>query len=179
MKTRFLVLSGLFTALLVLGAFIKIPFIFGVPLTLQNMFVFIAALVLGKRGWIPVLVYLAAGLAGVPVFAYGGGIGYILHPTFGYLLGFLVASLLIGFLRVEKHYAVINALVCLAGVITIYAIGIPYLYVIKTMYLNAAVDIKALLTNAMLVFLPGDILKAGIAVFFGHILKKHGVAYED
>lgn len=179
MKTKFLVISGLFTALVVIGAFIKIPFVFGVPLTLQNMFVFIAALVLGKRGWVPVLVYLAAGLAGVPVFAYGGGIGYILHPTFGYLLGFLVAALLIGFLRVNKHYCFVNGLVCVAGVLAIYAIGIPYLYVIKTMYLNTTVELHALLKNAMLVFLPGDIVKAGIAVFVAYMLKKHGVVYED
>jgi biotin transport system substrate-specific component len=47
-------------------------------------------LLLGKRAWRAVLAYLICGLAGLPVFALGGGPWYVFSPTFGYLMGFLL-----------------------------------------------------------------------------------------
>ena len=87
-KTVRLVLCALFAALIAVGAFIKIPIPY-IPLTLQTLFTMLAGLMLGGRlGAISVCVYVAIGLAGLPVFTQGGGQMYVLKPTFGYLIGF-------------------------------------------------------------------------------------------
>ena len=98
-STRDLVLIPLFAALFSIGAFIKIP-IGLVPASLQTIFVLLAGMLLGaRRGALAVLLYLLLGLIGLPVFTAGGGPGYILHPTFGYLLGMLPAAWLAGKFR--------------------------------------------------------------------------------
>ena len=91
-------LCALFTALITVGAFVQIQFPV-VPITLQTLFVILCALLLGaRRSAVSVGLYLFLGLAGLPVFTKGGGPGYVLQPTFGYLLGFLVAAVAVGFL---------------------------------------------------------------------------------
>ena len=77
-STKKIVLCGLFVALMAIGAFIRIP-IPMLPITLQTMFVLYAAVILGGRlGAVSVLVYVIMGLIGVPVFAEGGGIWYVM-----------------------------------------------------------------------------------------------------
>ena len=94
--TRDLILCGLFTALIIVGAFIKIP-VPVVPFTLQFLFTMLAGLLLGgKLGAISVSVYIILGLMGIPVFAQGGGVGYVLMPTFGYLIGFAIGAYVTG-----------------------------------------------------------------------------------
>ena len=95
-KTRELVLFSLFTALTAIGAFIRVPVPL-CPFTLQLLFTTLAGLILGsKKGAASVAVYVALGLAGVPVFTQGGGPGYIFQPTFGYLLGFIAGAWFMG-----------------------------------------------------------------------------------
>ena len=95
-----LAVNGLFTALIAVGAFIKISIPvqpFPMNFTLQFFFVLLAGLLLGgKQAFFCVLTYLAVGLAGVPVFAAGGGPAYLLRPTFGFLLGFAAAAWVTG-----------------------------------------------------------------------------------
>lgn len=87
LKTNQMILSALFTALISIGAFIKIP-IPVVPFTLQFLFTMLAGLLLGGRlGTLSVLVYILLGLVGLPVFTEGGGLAYLLKPTFGYIIG--------------------------------------------------------------------------------------------
>lgn len=87
--TRDLVLFALFTALIAIGAFIRIPVPF-CPFTLQLLFTTLAGLLLGsRRGAASVAVYVFLGTIGLPVFTSGGGPSYIFQPTFGYLLGFI------------------------------------------------------------------------------------------
>ena len=82
-STKNLILIGLFAALIVAGAFIKIPIPY-VPFTLQFLFILFAGMLLGKRlGLLSQVVYLLIGLTGAPVFTNGGGPGYVLQPTFG------------------------------------------------------------------------------------------------
>ena len=91
-----LILCALFAALIAVGAFIKIPVPF-VPFTLQLLFTTLAGIVLGpKYGALSVGVYILIGLCGVPVFTQGGGPGYVLQPTFGYLIGFLIGTFVTG-----------------------------------------------------------------------------------
>ncbi len=81
-NTRYAAYTGLFTTLIILGAFIKIP-VPVIPFTLQFLFVSLAGLLLGaKYGGLSVFIYAALGLAGLPVFTAGGGITYVVFPTF-------------------------------------------------------------------------------------------------
>ena len=76
-KTKNLILCGLFTSLIVVGAFIRIP-IPVVPFTLQLLFTMLAGLLLGgKWGAASVCIYIVLGLMGLPVFAEGGGLAYV------------------------------------------------------------------------------------------------------
>ncbi|MCL2296757.1 MAG: biotin transporter BioY [Proteobacteria bacterium] len=83
---------------LALAVSAKIQFPFGaVPFTMQTYVVLVLGALLGKRlACASVLLYLAQGLAGLPVFAIGGGLAYLASPTFGYLVGFLPAAMLVG-----------------------------------------------------------------------------------
>lgn len=84
------------TMLLTLAAKVSIPFI-PVPATFQTMAVAFIAAVLGWRmGVATVALYIVEGLAGLPVFAAGGGLGYVMSPTFGFILGWLPMAYVIG-----------------------------------------------------------------------------------
>lgn len=96
-QLKLMIYSALMATLTAVGAYIAIP-IGPVPIVLQNLFIMLAGLLLGGR-WalISVGVYLLAGVVGLPVFAGGtGGIGKLVGPTGGYLLGFAAAAYWIG-----------------------------------------------------------------------------------
>ena len=93
---RNMILCALFAALIAVGAFIKIP-VPVVPFTLQYLFTMLSGLMLGSKwGLAAVGIYIALGLAGLPVFAQGGGIGYVLQPSFGYIIGFALGAFVTG-----------------------------------------------------------------------------------
>jgi biotin transport system substrate-specific component len=94
-QTRSLLLIALMAALTGVGGFIRIP-VSPVPFTLQTLFVYLSADLLGKKGALSQIIFITLGLVGVPIFAMGGGIGYILQPTFGYLLGFPIGAWVVG-----------------------------------------------------------------------------------
>ena len=96
MKTSDLVYCSIFTVLIAVGAFIKIP-IPVVPFTLQVLFTTMSGLLLGaKLGAVSVGMYIFSGLIGLPVFTEGGGIWYLFKPSFGYIIGFLIGSYVTG-----------------------------------------------------------------------------------
>lgn len=84
-------------ALMVLGAKARfiLPFT-DIPFTLQTFSLTLVILLFNKRAPAVLSSYLILGLLGAPVFALGGGPFYLLSPTFGYLLGFIIASLWAG-----------------------------------------------------------------------------------
>ena len=98
LSTRELVLCALFSALTAVGTYIRIPLPM-LTLTLQFFFTNLAALLLGRKlGAFAAAGYVLAGLAGLPIFAGGsGGVAYVLHPTFGYLVGFIAGAWAAGF----------------------------------------------------------------------------------
>ena len=82
-KTKDRILCAMFVALIAIGAFLKIP-VPVVPFTLQFLFTTLAGLLLGgKKGCLSVCLYIILGLIGLPIFAQGGGIGYLFQPSFG------------------------------------------------------------------------------------------------
>ncbi len=106
LKTKGMVLCALFAALTGVGALIAIPLPFTpVPITLQTFFIFLAGALLGKYlGALSQLIYLLLGVVGLPVFAKGSsGIGALLGPSGGYLVGFIPAAFLVGYLLERRE----------------------------------------------------------------------------
>ena len=167
-----MVLTALFVALTAVGAFLKIP-AGAVPFTLQILFTFLAGILLGP-GWgaLSQLIYVLLGLAGVPLFTGGGGLGYVLQPTFGFLLGLIPCAALTGALtRGEKPAGTLRlALACAAGLAALYAAGLPYLALIRTVYLGGNVSAAEIIRGGMLIFLPWDALKVAAAVILSKAL---------
>ncbi|MDO5408028.1 MAG: biotin transporter BioY [Eubacteriales bacterium] len=134
--TRDIAVCGLFSALIAVGAFIKIVIPVGgdtMNFTLQWLFVLLAGLLLGgRRAFRSVMTYLLIGLAGFPVFARGGGPAYLIRPTFGFLLGFALAAYAIG--AVCELFRSSRVVVCLlaatVGYVLYYGMGILYFYFI-------------------------------------------------
>ena len=92
-------LCSLFTALIAIGAFLQIPLPNFDYFTLQFFFVLMAGMLLGARlGALSAALYVLIGLLGIPVFAAGGGISYVLRPSFGFLLGFIVTAFCSGWI---------------------------------------------------------------------------------
>lgn len=118
---------ALFVSLMVAAAYIQIPFPL-VPLTFQTAVSVLAGLLLGaKKGTASMAVYAFIGLAGLPVFSAGGGIYYVLKPSFGYILGFIAAALVAGLIGGRSGLPLWRYIVAaLAALLADYAIGIPY-----------------------------------------------------
>ena len=96
MKIRTMTRVALFAALTAVGAFIRIPLGYS-SITLQTFFTAMAGCVLGPwYGALSQLVYVALGLVGLPIFTQGGGIGYLVQPTCGFLIGLIPAAWVIG-----------------------------------------------------------------------------------
>ncbi len=177
-KTRDMVLTAMFVALIAAGAFIKIP-VPAIPFTLQTLFTLLAGVLLGaKRGCAAVCIYMFLGLAGVPVFAQGGGIGYVFQPSFGYIIGFAVGTYAAGRIAEGRQYPGFKRLLAanLVGLAIIYAFGLVYYYLISALYLKAPIGLWPLFLHGLFVTLPGDlalsILGAGIGKRMIPLLKE-------
>ncbi|MEE1014199.1 MAG: biotin transporter BioY [Clostridia bacterium] len=172
LSTKMLCLCGLFTALITVGAFIRIPLPV-IPFTLQTLFILLAGLLLGKNyASLSCLAYLVLGLIGLPIFTQGGGIGYVLQPTFGYIIGFVLGAWVIGKIAVTSSYSRLLA-ASFAGLGVIYLFGAVYYYLLATLYLQQSVAIGALLVSCVLTTLPVDCVLALIAASLAKRLKRH------
>jgi len=144
-------LVGLFAQLT-----IKLPFT-PVPITGQTFAVLLGGMAVGpRRAAGGMLLYLVAGLAGLPWFAAGtGGLGMLSDPSFGYLLGFLVAATGLGYLssvRFDRRpLTVLVAMV--AGDLVIYLFGATWLAVDLHLSVGGAIAL------GVSPFLIGDALK--------------------
>ena len=160
------VYSSLMAALIAVGAFIAVP-IGPVPIVLQNLFVMLAGLLLGcKWGLASVGVYLLAGICGLPVFSGGGaGLGHILGPTGGYLLGYLPAVFLIGFVSDKSRSMVMQLAGLLVGAALVYLFGVSWLKVVTGMTTAKAMAV------GMFPLLLGDAIKIVAALFIGRAVS--------
>ena len=158
-KAKKLAFCALFSALLVVSGFLRIP-LPPTAITLQLQVALLAGLLLGGEwGLISVLVYAALGLIGLPVFAGGGGFGYVLQPTFGYILGFAVAAFVTGKIaKAGKRSIKSIAIALLVGVAIVYAVGVVYAAIILTAYMGQTIAFWEFVLAYALWTLPKDVL---------------------
>lgn len=165
---RRIVAAGLGTLIVALSAQIVVPVPFSpVPMTLQPLAVLVVGGLLGRAAGLgALLLYIALGLAGLPVFAGGGsGVARLLGPTGGYLLAFPVAAWLTGILtgpmpgndRVPGAAGVLRVLLaCALGMVVIHAGGVAQLALLGG-------DPSLAFRTGFIPFLTGDLIKVGLA----------------
>lgn len=152
--------TAVFTALLCVAAPVSVPLPWLVPISLATLVVYIAAAALGaKRAAAAVLVYVALGAVGVPVFSgYQAGFGVIVGATGGFVIGYIPLALIVGCsaaLPMRRHCAC--ALGMTAGTIVMYAFGTAWYMFITSSTLAVA------LTSCVVPFVGIDALKIAIA----------------
>lgn len=153
---------AIFAALMVAGAYVTIPFPL-VPLTFQTVISVLAGLLLGaKKGAASMAVYCFAGLVGIPVFAAGGGIFYVLKPSFGYILGFILSAFVAGIIAGRKGLPFWRYIVGgVAAFLADYLIGIPYCIVAA--HLLGVENLVGLLVTGNLIYMPKDLVLSVLA----------------
>ena len=163
-----MVIMALFAALTCVLAPLAVP-IGPVPISLTNLVIYFSLYVLGwQRATITYIVYLLLGLVGLPVFSgFSGGVGKLLGPTGGYLIGFIFLAAIAGFF-VEKFPAKIYMHV--VGMI----IGMAICYIFGTAWLAGQLGMSfvAALGIGVIPYLPGDTAKIIIAIIAGPQIRK-------
>lgn len=166
-ELRMTVYASMFAAMTAIGAYLWIP-IGPVPIVLQNLFVLLAGLLLrGRWGLASVAVYLLAGACGLPVFAGGhGGIGRLVGPTGGYLVGYLPAVFIVGTISEKLGPKIgFDVAAMVAGSAVVYLCGAGWLKLLTGMTWGKT------LAMGVLPFLPGDALKIAAGVPIAKALR--------
>ncbi|MAT23110.1 MAG: BioY family protein [Rhodobiaceae bacterium] len=165
-----LIVTG--TVLLTLSAKIAVPF-YPVPMTLQTLLVLFIGLTYGRiLAPLTVALYLFQGAIGLPVFANGGGVVYLLGPTGGYLIGFLVAVIILSHLSNigwNRNYA-LTLVSLMVGTITIFSCGLLQLSIV----LNKTIADSMLL--GLTPFIYGETFKILILLVLIPLVSKKNVS---
>lgn len=156
-----LVLISLLIAVVVISA--RLSLVIGsIPITMQTLAVILTGLLLGpKKGWLVPSVYLLMGLIGFPVFSGGGGIGYLMKPTFGFLLGFIPAAYLAGCLYRQKWFKrdYINVIIASSiGILVIYLFGFGYIP-LAGIFFGSKLAVLAIILPSLPFMVIGDCIK--------------------
>lgn len=164
-----MVMMALFAAVTCVLAPLAVP-IGPVPISLTNLVIYISLYVLGwKQGTITYIVYLLLGLAGLPVFSgFEGGIGKFAGPTGGYLVGFILMSVICG-IFIEKWngttplHITLNMVGMILGTAAAYAFGTAWFCI------STGTGVMAALTVCVFPFIIGDLIKMVVAAAVGPV----------
>jgi biotin transport system substrate-specific component len=163
LETRDLVLIAQCAAMMTVCSWISVPA--AVPFTMQTFGVFMAiGLLGGKRGTAAVAVYLLLGAAGLPVFSgFTGGIGHIMGPTGGYLIGFLFSALV---MWLAEHFfgrsMRVLVISMFAGLAVCYAFGTAW-FAISGAKGSGGTGLMAALSLCVFPYIIPDIIKIALA----------------
>lgn len=167
-KLREVIICALFVAITGILAQISIP-IPPVPFTGQTLAVGLTATIIGSRlGTFSMFGYLVVGAAGVPIFAsFNGGMGVLVGPTGGFIIGFIAAAFITGFILEKTKFTIPIAIFAnIVGMAVTLAIGwIQLKYV-------AGLSWPAALAGGVTPFIPLGILKAVLAGWLGIIIRQ-------
>ena len=167
-QLQLLILTAIFTAIIGILAQIIIPLPL-IPITGQTLAIGLTATILGARyGTLSTLLYIAIGAIGIPVFAgMQGGIGTIVGPTGGYLIGFIPTAYFIGWYMKKTPLHVIHGFIAnTIGMVITLAFGMIWLK------LSASLSWTVAFSTGVLPFLVGGIVKAILAAYLGVTVKK-------
>lgn len=167
-KITDIVFTALFVAIMVVCSQIIIPF-GQVPITLQIVGVFLSASVLGaRRSSVGVLIYILIGLVGLPIFSgFSSGVGYLLGPTGGYIIGFFFTALVVGFMT-EKFGNGMGVLVIamVLGLLVCYVFGtVWFCIVMKQNFIYG-------ILWCVLPYIIPDVIKIVVSIFIAKRLCK-------
>lgn len=139
-----------------------------IPITLQTLLVLLAGYTLGSRwGTLALLTYLAEGAAGLPVFAGGNArLAYMMGPTGGYLVGFVAAAALVGFL--SERFPKAGRL----SLLGIFVAGSGVIYLFGAGYWSTIVGMDKALTAGVYPFIAGDLTKIAVAMLVVPVVKR-------
>lgn len=154
--------AGLVVALMAISAHLAIP-VGPVPITLQTMVCLLGGKVLGARwGAYAMLAYMTLGLMGLPVFSSGAGPAYLLHPTFGYIVGFVGAALYTGWREEKKEKKGLRGQIkdISTALFIIYFFGSIHLYFSFTYILDIPLTGWQLLATSFLPYILQDYVTA-------------------
>lgn len=169
-QLRRMVYAAMFGALTAIGSLIIIPMP-PVPITLQTLFTGLAGVLLGSyAGALSQIVYVLLGIIGLPVFAGGkAGLGILLGPTGGYLVGFIVGAYVIGkIVESRKEPGLLWITISLVvGNLVIYTLGVMQLSLVAHLSI-----VKSLLAGVV-PFLAGDLIKLAAAALIAFKLRKN------
>lgn len=175
LSIRDIAYSSLFAALTAVLGYVSIPLPFSpVPITGQTLAVMLAGCVLTPvQAGFSMLTFLLMGAVGLPVFSKGtSGIGVIVGPTGGYLIGFLVGAIVISLIvRRSKDIKVVLLGSFIGGIIVVNLLGFPWLGYTTGMGITKA-------AKGTLLYLPGDILKAILAAMIGTKINRQMINYK-
>tara|TARA_B100000524_G_C23490275_1_gene313140 strand:- start:192 stop:605 length:414 start_codon:yes stop_codon:yes gene_type:complete len=135
-------------------------------MTFQTFVVYFIAASMGMIGFYSTLSYVILGLIGLPIFAAGGGIGYVMSPTFGFLYGMVLASLTIAYFSKDlfnKKILRISLAVFVGALIT-FTCGI--------IHLAGFIGIEKAVMAGLMPFIYSELLKIGLAIFVVYLLIK-------
>jgi len=164
LKTILLILFG--SLLLAVSSKVQVPF-WPVPMTMQTFVVFLIGMTYGlKLSFFTLLAYIFEGAIGLPVFATGAGLAYLMGPTAGYIYGMLLAGTVIGFMS-EKGFAktyFMSFISLLIGSLFIFTLGVGYLGFI--------IGYDKAINFGLLPFIPSEFFKIALAVLLIPLLSK-------
>lgn len=175
--TKDMVFIALSTTIMIVCAFITIPF--SVSITMQTFALFTIIGLLGtKKAFISVCLYLLLGIIGLPVFSgFRGGIGTLLGVTGGYLIGFLFTALISGcllhlFTKKKSVSAPLYLLAMSSGLLACYAFGTLW-YIFLYTNSTGSISFTSVLSLCVFPFVLPDIAKIVLSFYVVKLLKKH------
>lgn len=190
MKARELTYVAVFVALAVIFSLLKQGAFAGilVPFSMMTFVAVLAGGMIGPRlGMLSMFIYVVIGLLGVPVFETPpyGGFAYVLKPTFGFIIGFVLAAGVTGWISRSGNGGFVRHLTAtFAGMFVIYLVGIPYLWAIVNFVAGKQMGWQAAMVAGFYPFILPDLVKAAIAALLsqkvlvrlraGHLSRHEG-----
>jgi biotin transport system substrate-specific component len=162
------IFAAVFAALTAVSGFFIIPLPVGVPIVLKNMFVVLCGTVLGSfYGGLAILIFICAGLVGIPVFVIPGGPGVFLTPLGGYILGYFAASLCAGLVcglpKVNEKKITLFILIRISAASFL---GFTLILVCGSLYMMRlnSLTLKAAFAAGIIPFIIGDLFKFAVSI---------------